>query len=322
MADESSFSTSTADLEPEFDHDVETALVTGATGDVGSWVVDRLADRGTHVVGVDLERPSGVRANADFRAVDLTEQAPTWETICEVDPDAVVHLAAISDPLDNPATRVFENNVTSTYNVLQAAGREGVDVVWSSSQAAYGALFAAGGWQPDALPIDEAHEQRPEDSYGLSKRCGEAIARATARRYDVSVTTIRPATIFTPEKARARPAEDDSDLTTVESGGDFGSYVDVRDVARMVEAALAADRDGHEAFHCVADENYLGRPTAELVEAICGDLPADCTLEGKEAALSNAKAAAMLGWEPTHSWPDSGADAEDDSQGEAGPTWR
>ena len=300
----------------EFEHDAETVIVTGATGDVGSWVVDRFADQGIRVVGIDRERPDGVRANADFRAVDLTEQAPTWETIHEVDPDAVVHLAAISDPIENPATRVFENNVTSTFNVLQAAGRTGTDVVWSSSQAAYGALFASSNWTPDYLPIDEDHDRRPEDPYGLSKVCGEEIAGSIARRYDVSVTTIRPATIRSPTSARARPSEDGADLSEDASGGDLGSYVDVRDVARMVEAALAADHGGHEEFLCVADENYLGRPTAELVEAVCGDVPAASALEGKESALSNAKAADRLDWTPAHSAHE--RESEDASE----PNWR
>ncbi|ELZ23285.1 NAD-dependent epimerase/dehydratase [Haloterrigena salina JCM 13891] len=300
---------------PEFEYDIESAIVTGATGDVGSWVVDQLADRGVDVVGVDFDRPDGVRANVDFRAVDLTEGVDTWETIAEVDPDAVVHLAALSDPLENPSTRLFENNVTSAYNVLQAAGREGIDVVWSSSQATYGALFAASTWTPDYLPIDEAHDRRPEDAYGLSKVCGEEIAKSMARRYGISVATIRPATIFSPTKERARPTEDGSDLSSEEPTGNFASYVDVRDVARMIEAALAADLEGHEEFLCVADENYLGRPTAELVETVCGSIPRGVDLEGKESALSNAKAADVLGWTPAHTWHE-GAD-EDVS----GPTW-
>ncbi|QRV16585.1 NAD(P)-dependent oxidoreductase [Haloterrigena salifodinae] len=299
----------------EFEYDIESAIVTGATGDVGSWVVDRLADRGVDVVGVDFDRPDGVRANVDFRAVDLTEGVDTWETIAEVDPDAVVHLAALSDPLENPSTRLFENNVTSAYNVLQAAGREGIDVVWSSSQATYGALFAESTWTPDYLPIDEAHDRRPEDAYGLSKVCGEEIAKSMARRYGISVATIRPATIFSPTKERARPTEDGSDLSSEEPTSNFASYVDVRDVARMIEAALATDLEGHEEFLCVADENYLGRPTAELVETVCGPIPGAVDLEGKESALSNAKAADVLGWTPAHTWHE-GAD-EDVS----GPTW-
>ncbi len=300
---------------PEFDHDVETVIVTGAIGDVGSWVVDRLADRGTRVVGLDLERPDGVRANAEFRAVDLTEQGPTWETIDEVGPDAVVHCAALSDPLSTPGTRLFENNVTSAYNVLVAAGRADTDVVWTSSQAVYGALFADREWRPDSLPIDEGHELRPGGPYGLSKQCGEETARAVARRYGIAVTTIRPATVFSPDRTPARPSEDDTDLSEDATAGNFGSYVDVRDVARVVEAALASDHDGHETVIAAADENYLGQPTAEIVETVCGDLPADCDLEGRESAFSNARAADLLDWRPTHSWHDGGAKAD------AGPTW-
>lgn len=290
----------------EFTYDVGTAVVTGATGDVGSRVADRLADRGVRVVGIDRDRPSETRSNLTFRAVDLRDAAETWETIHETDPDVVVHCAAIADPLGNPGTRVFDNNTSSTYNTLTAAGRVDAEVVWTSSQAAYGALFASSPWVPEYLPIDEAHPRRPEDPYGVSKVCSEEVAKTVARRYDVPVTTIRPATVRLPDEHRSRPPKEDADLTSDEVRGSFGSFVDVRDVVRMVEAALAADRDGYETYLCVADENYLGPTTTEIVEAMCGRLPEECDLDGQQAALSNAKAREELGWEPIY--PDSGAD--------------
>ncbi|WP_436912180.1 NAD-dependent epimerase/dehydratase family protein [Halosimplex marinum] len=300
----------------EFDHGVDRAVVTGALGGVGAWIVDRLADDGVEVVGVDLERPEGDRPNAQFRAVDLTDMGETWETVHEVDPDAVVHAAAISGPLDDPGTRVFENNTTSTYNTLVAAGRADAEVVWTSSQAAYGMLFAEEPWLPDSLPITEGHERRPEDPYGASKYCGEVVAGTVARRYDVPVTTIRPASVYGPEAERARPQREGFDLEEGELSGNLWSYVDVRDVARMVEAALAADERGHEVYHCVADENYLGQPTAEIIEAVAGELPEECDLEGQQAALSNAKAKARLGWEPAYSW------READESPSPGIDWR
>lgn len=300
---------------PEFDHDVDSAVVTGATGTVGSRVVERLAAQGVHVVGVDVERPDGGRSNAEFRDVDLRNQGETWETIHEADPDAVIHCAAISDPLETPGTRVFESNAVTTYTTLVAAGRVGAEVVWTSSQAAYGALFARHDWVPDYLPIDEEHPLRPEDPYGVSKQCGEAVAAMMARRFDLPVTTIRPATVFTPDADRARPPKETLSLSADPVGGNFGSYVDVRDLVRLIEAALAADRDGHEVVLCAADENYLGESTAEIVESICGTLPETCDLDGMQAALSNARAADRLGWEPRFSKGD--ADRTDASP----PSW-
>jgi nucleoside-diphosphate-sugar epimerase len=302
-----------SDREYDIGDGIETAVVTGATGGVGSWVVDRLADRGVDVVGVDLDRPSGTRSNAEFRAVDLTEQGPTAEVILEADPDAVVHFAAIPHPLDDPGTRVFVNNTLSTYNVLVAAGRANAEVVWTSSQAVYGALYAEQAWVPDYLPLDETHEFRPEDPYGTSKACSEEIAKMVARRYDVPVTSIRPATIYGPGEYKTRPQREGFDLSNATVSGNLWSFVDVRDVTRMVEAALAADYDGHEAFLCVADDNYLGQPTTELIEAAAGDLPDVCELEGTQAALSNQKAADVLSWEPAYGW----AEAIEESP----PTW-
>lgn len=287
---------------PAFDHDVERALVTGATGQVGSWVVDHLADSGVEVVGVDLERPSGIRPNVEFRALDLTRQGATWETMSEVDADAVVHLAAIADPQDNPGTDVFENNVESTYNVFDAAGRQDCDVVWTSSQAVYGALFATETWTPEYLPIDEDHPCSPADPYGLSKVCCEDVGATAARRHDVAVTTIRPATVFSPDKHRARPHGDPTDLSTEDSGGDFGAYVDVRDLARAIEAGLASDHEGAVTVNVAAEENYLGQPTEEIVAAICGAVPEESTVEGRESAVSNAAAEAQLGWRPMYEW--------------------
>jgi nucleoside-diphosphate-sugar epimerase len=292
----------------------DSALVTGVTGTVGSWVADRLADAGVSVVGVDLDRPADTRTNLSTRAVDLRDRGDTWETIREAYPDAVVHCAADSDLLNAPGSRVFHNNVASTYNTLVGAGRVGAEVVWLSSQAVYGALFATHRWQPDYLPIDEAHPTRPSDPYGTSKLCGELVAEMAAKRYGVPVTTLRAATIHTPTGPHTRPPEEDVSLDSETVGGNFGSYVDVRDVATLVEAVLVADTAGHEVAICAADENYLGPPTAELVESICGDLPDRTDLDGRESALSNAKARERFEWSPRYS-------AGDERGAVAAPAW-
>jgi len=289
----------------------DTALVTGGLGRSGRWIVDRLADDGWRVVCVDLDHPGwevDARAGVDFRAVDLTDRAEASEVVAAVDPDAVVHWAAIPAPERHAGGRVFETNALATYNALVAAGRADARVVWASSESAYGNPFREEPALPDALPITEAEPLRPEDPYGTSKVVGEAVAKSVTRKYGVPVASIRPSWIQYPGEYNCRDRPDLgagrplADVDLAAGVGNYWSYVDARDVAGIVAAALSADFDGHEAFNAAAADNYLGHPTADAVEAFFGDLPADCDLAGDESALSTAKAADLLGWEPSHGW--------------------
>lgn len=281
----------------------QTLVVTGALGGAGRWVVDRLTEESYDIVAVDRELPVGTPPEeVDFRAVDLVDAGETTDLIAAVDPDAVVHLAAIPDPLNHAGERVYRNNVLSTYNVLNAAGRIGADVTWTSSESAYGFPFAESARAPDALPIEETHPLRPADPYGLSKVSGEETAKAVVRRDGISVASIRPSWVQYPGEYVVTPIREAFTLAEAENFGNLWSYVDVRDVVSLVERALTADLSGHEVFNAFAADSFLGVPTAEAVEAGYGALPDDCDLTGDESAFSTAKARDRLGWEPEHSW--------------------
>ncbi|WP_254767716.1 NAD-dependent epimerase/dehydratase family protein [Salinilacihabitans rarus] len=284
-------------------------VVTGATGGVGSWVVDHLASEGHDVVAVDLERPPGEREGVSFLAADLTDQGQAWEVVQTYDPDAVIHLAAIPAMGLAPETETFVTNVASTYHVFEAAGRVGADVIWTSSESLYGMPFAAEPFLPEYLPIDEAHPPRPEDGYGTSKLVGEELAERVVRRHGISVVSIRPSWVQYPGEYRVREELAGFDPETADPSGNFWSYVDVRDVVSMVDAALGTDVEGHEPYLAVAAENALGRPTAETVEAVFGDLPDECDIEGEASAFTTAKAREELGWEPSHSWREAADEA-------------
>jgi UDP-glucose 4-epimerase len=279
----------------------DTVVVTGGRGRSGRWICDRLAGE-YNVICVDLDHPGWevpLRDHIDFRAVDVTEGVEVRDLFSEIDPDAVVHWAALPAPERHAGTRVFDTNVSATYNVVDAAGRAGADVVWASSESAYGLAFAEETPLPAYLPMDEAHPTTPEDPYGTSKVTGEEVAKMVVRRDGVDVASIRPSWIQYPGEYNCR------DVATGDLAGGTGncwSYVDVRDVAAAVEAALDADLGGHEAFNVAATENYVGRPTAALVEEQWGELPAECELDGDQSALSTAKAQGMLDWAPAHRW--------------------
>ncbi|MDB9299383.1 NAD(P)-dependent oxidoreductase [Halorubrum ezzemoulense] len=303
---------------------MDTVLVTGGRGASGRWVVDRLAGD-YEVVVVDYDHPGlGVNpaSNVSFRAADLAEREQALDVVAAVDPDAVVHWAAIPVAGTHPEGRVFETNALAAKHVLDAAGRAGAPVVQASSDGAYGFFFAEPTPFPDELPVTEGHPLRPEDPYGLSKVTAEAAAGAVARRHGVSAVSVRPSWIQYPGDYACRADEYVADLEA--GAGNFWSYVDVRDVADLVAAALAdllGDDSAvalgtHEAINCVAADNALGRPLLELLRESYDEVSDDCAVDGSalaegddRGAYAVAKAEQLFGWTPSRSWRDAADEA-------------
>jgi nucleoside-diphosphate-sugar epimerase len=284
---------------------MDTLVVTGALGTLGRWTVDELADD-YNIVALDRHEPreGSPYDTVEYLAADLTEQGPAWELITDVDPEAVVHLAAVPGAGHRASTETFLQNVTSTYNVLTAAGEADADVVWSSSEATYGVTYRDQARPLDSLPVDETHPQRPEDGYGLSKVVGETIAQRTTRHYDVSVASLEPTWIQVPGDYETADVRADFDSDDPTPSGSLWCYIDVRDVSRLVRAALETGVSGHERYIAVAEDNYIDDPTAPAIEAAWGDLAPTCDIEGDAAAFSTAKAQDDLDWRPRHSWRD------------------
>ncbi|WP_418285564.1 NAD-dependent epimerase/dehydratase family protein [Halorubrum sp. DTA46] len=304
---------------------METVLVTGGRGASGRWVVDRLAGD-YEVVVADYEHPGLAvepASHVSFRAADLADRGEALDTVAAVDPDAVVHWAAIPVAGTHPDGRVFETNVRAAKNVLDAAGRADARIVQASSDGAYGFFFADPTPVPDELPVTEDHPLRPEDPYGLSKVTAEATAGAVARREGVPAVSIRPSWIQYPG---AYPCREDGYVGDLDAGaGNFWSYVDARDVADLVAAALAATGEPdsavapgtHEAVNCVAADNALGRPLLDLLRESYGEVPDDpAVAEGDDrTAYAIEKAERLFDWTPSHSWREAA-----DATGVAEPT--
>lgn len=282
---------------------VDHVVVTGALGRAGTWAADRLAREGYQVTAVDLDHPGWeiqARDHIDFRAVDLTDGGETYCLLAELDPDAVVHYAALPTPTRHAASRVFETNTMSTFNVLDAAGRQGAQVVWTSSESAYGYPFQAEPTLPPELPITEDHPLEPEDPYGTSKAAGEEVAKMVARRDGVDVVSLRPSWVQYPGEYTCLGARDD----LAAGVGNFWSYIDVRDLASAAVAALETDVGGHEALNIAAADTYLEQPVIEACEAFFGEAPAS-SLTGLESALSIDRARRVIDWEPRYDWRNS-----------------
>jgi CDP-glucose 4,6-dehydratase len=170
------------------------ALVTGATGLVGGWLVRRLVDAGADVVCLVrdwvpqseivhtglIERVKVVRG-------DVRDQVLLERVIGEYEIDTVIHLAAqtiVTIANRNPIS-TWETNVQGTWALLEACRRTPAvkQIVMASSDKAYG--------DSDQLPYDEETPLCGRHPYDASKSCSDIIAQTYATSYGLPVAITR-----------------------------------------------------------------------------------------------------------------------------------
>ena len=187
-------------------------VFTGGTGKAGRHAVSHLVAHGYSVLNVDL-KPLDL-PGVPTLIVDLTDNGQAFNALTThptfagfndgrppSPPDAVVHFAAIPRVLIEPDNVTFTTNVTSTYNVIEAAMKLGVrKVIIASSETTYGVCFAEGDKDFHSFPLEEDYDVDPMDSYGLSKVVNEKTARAFAMRYGIDIYALRIANVFEPHE--------------------------------------------------------------------------------------------------------------------------
>ena len=275
-------------------------LVTGGTGRVGHWVVHELCSD-YEIIVASLDGP-GDRAieGVEYHIVDLS--VPT-----EIDPvltgvEAIVHLAAIPSPVGKDPEVVFANNMTSTFNVVEAGIRNHVSrIIYSGSGSVLGFAFRSRPMVPDYMPMDEQHPSRPQDAYGLSKLLGEEILAAATRRTGMVTISLRATIVLTPEDYQTVvPAILDK---TIEFG--MFAYVDARDYAKAVRLALETDGIDHDRFFITADDALSREPmSVAFPKRFPGSERVASSLVGHEGPITSAKAKRKLGYGPQYTWRD------------------
>ncbi|GIF17594.1 nucleoside-diphosphate-sugar epimerase [Actinoplanes tereljensis] len=274
-------------------------LVTGAAGLVGTAVLDLLAARGIPVTALILEPVAAIRADrvvvGDARDAAVVDDALRAAT-------AVIHLAAIPNPNNDPGEVVFGHNTLATFTVLDRAGLAGIErAAIASSYAICGLPFARTPLRMPYLPIDVRLPLQATDPYALSKQVDEATAEMINRRYGMSVVALRLPFIGT---ADGRLAEASANFAHRPDLGaaDVWSYLDARDAAAVLVAALRPATPGAHVVYAAAPETLAPQPTEWLLERFHPGVPRP-SFPGRTVPIDLAPAKELLGFEAAFPFP-------------------
>ncbi|NNL17609.1 MAG: NAD(P)-dependent oxidoreductase [Boseongicola sp.] len=287
-------------------------LVTGGSGKAGRHVIAHLIEQGHRVLNVDLlpcEVPGvfnriaditnsghmydAMRSYADFDELGTGKGMPGF--------DAVIHLAAIARIMIVPDNECYRVNTIGTYNVIDAALRDGVrKVIYASSETTYGICFSDGQRKPDYLPVDEEHATLPEDSYAMSKVANEVTAKSFQRRSGIDIYGMRLNNVIAPEEYAdlfpsfvANPASRERNIF---------SYIDTADLGHFIDCALATNGLGYEVFNVSSTEHSVNRTSDELIAEFYPNVEIRGEIAPRATFYSNEKARRLLGYAPTHDW--------------------
>jgi nucleoside-diphosphate-sugar epimerase len=278
---------------------MKTIVVTGSEGKLGRFVIADLEAAGYRVVGTDRRPAHDYRHYARYVQGDLTDLGEVYGILAGA--DAIVHLAAVPNPVSFSPERIFFNNTMSTYNLLEAASKLGIKrVVTGSSESAYGFCWAKHPFAPDYLPVDESHRLLPQESYGLSKGVGELTGDMFARQAGMEVFSLRFSHILAPGEYAHEKAQF---ANTARHHRILWSYVDVRDAASACRLSLEAPVAAG-GLSCVLDITANDALNDANVRALAERHYPEVPIRDPEmpALVSNARARQTIGWHPSYSW--------------------
>lgn len=223
-------------------------LVTGGAGFAGSHIADALLAAGHEVVIVDnlaTGSEHNVPQAAAFFNMDINDPQ-LFDLIKEEGIEAICHQAAqvkVTDSITHPDHDAHVN-IIGTIKLLEAARHLKLKrFLFAGSAAIYG--------QPDYLPVDEEHPQRPMSFYGLSKKVDEEYIRMYGELFGVNYMILRYANIYGPRQGRIGEGGVVSifmenmikglPVTIEGDGGATRDYIYIEDVAKAVVIALESD---------------------------------------------------------------------------------
>lgn len=307
----------------------KSILISGATGLIGSFLIDVIMKRNTEGLNCKVYALSRNRQKAEKRFTYCWED----ENFCHISHDInqtleeteitkadyVIHLASNTHPVAyamDPIGTIW-TNIIGTDNMLKFAERCGAErAAFVSSNEIYGEN------RGDTEKFDESYcgyidSNTMRAGYPESKRCGEALCQAYRRQKNLDIVIPRltrsygPTLLDTDSKAMSQfihKALQGEDIVLKSAGTQYYSYTYVSDAVAGLLTVLLCGKDG-EAYN-IADEAsdiMLKDLAAIIAETVGKQVIFELPDETENAGFSKATKARLdstklqkLGWKAKH----------------------
>jgi nucleoside-diphosphate-sugar epimerase len=241
-------------------------VVTGATGFVGSHLVERLVASGARVRCL-VRRTSSLgylpRAGIELAYGDLAAGEGIDKAVEGA--SVVFHVAGVTKAFTESAYWV--GNLDATANLLRACERQGAP----SHRFIHVSSLAAVGPSPDGTPLSEDAAPRPLTWYGHSKLAAEEAVRASGlgRR----AVILRPPVVYGPRdtdvlevfRTAARGL-----LLRIGRGESYFNYIYVKDLAEALMLAACRDAAASRTYFVANPEPVSWTEFAATAAAVMG----------------------------------------------------
>ena len=219
------------------------AVVTGASGFIGTALVRYLRARRWEVVAVD--RKPFPDADQPARLIDVAQEG-ALDGLLD-DRTAVFHMAASADVAASVANprHDFENTFRGVFEVLEAARHAGSRVVFPSTASIFDTS--------NTLPLPERAFPRPTSPYAAGKLGGEAYCHAYYRSYGLDVRIARLFSVYGVGMFRfvihdivRKIQHNHRELSILGDGMQVRDYLFIDDAVRGLEIVATSGAAGEE----------------------------------------------------------------------------
>ena len=179
-------------------------LVTGGAGFIGSWISERLTDKGYSVLILDnfsegkIENILHLKDKKHLKIIrnDIRNKELLFDLMRDI--DVCIHAAAVTkvdESIKYPAM-YHEINVEGTLNLLKAALKYDTRFIFSSTCLIYDLATIK--------PINEEHKLKPSSPYAASKIAAENFVEAFFHAYKLPCVILRPFNTYGPRQSSGR----------------------------------------------------------------------------------------------------------------------